>query len=122
MKTRAGIFLIVLLTPWMYSLVNAQCKLEKDGSCPPTSMRMCTDPNAKPECNCDIDCPQKKKCCRDICVNICKDPVKPGYCPVPSTMCSADVPEPTCQSDYDCGGEMKCCTPFCRQECTKPVN
>ena len=77
------------------------------------------------ECEEDVDCKGRDKCCATGCILECITPPivdKPGQCPVadfiPRELC--EVTEDECENDNDCEGEDKCCATGCIQECITP--
>jgi len=68
-------------------------------------------------CENDIDCPGVQKCCKTGNQNMCRNPEKPGRCPLISaglTICPV-----YCGSDYDCFGTDKCCSTKYHAICAK---
>ncbi|XP_040203977.1 antileukoproteinase-like [Rana temporaria] len=103
----------------------------KSGQCPHvgppnTVIRFkCLSVN-KTICKEDKDCEGRQKCCSELCVNKCRDPVpvvKPGNCPPMNILCLR-LPDNTsypnyCTKDADCDGEKKCCN-RCGMRCLDP--
>ncbi|XP_068135927.1 uncharacterized protein [Hyperolius riggenbachi] len=101
----------------------------KNGLCPPfmpagtVSHIACTKLNTT-ECTYDSDCGGRKKCCSQMCNNVCRDPViaKPGCCPTGRLSCPRQPVggfKDLCQNDFNCTGDMKCCN-RCGKRCTAP--
>ncbi|XP_045689421.1 antileukoproteinase-like [Phyllostomus hastatus] len=100
----------------------------KQGDCPffPRTICLVYEP---PQCNSDWQCPQKQKCCRDLCGIKCLDPVdpsqpvkvNPGKCPVVIGQCKMLNPRNYCQNDSHCLNNLKCCKGVCGNSCVKPV-
>lgn len=77
------------------------------------------------ECEEDVDCKGKDKCCDTGCIKECITPPivdKLGECPIldyiPPELC--EVSEDECDIDNDCTGRDKCCATGCIKECVTP--
>ncbi|XP_077345422.1 uncharacterized protein LOC143989233 isoform X4 [Lithobates pipiens] len=107
-------------------------KFEKSGQCPrvgpPGTFMLYKCPSVNTTaCVNDVDCKGHQKCCSELCVNKCRDPVgeptvdKPGTCPVPPERCfKAPRLDGICTKDHQCPGHQKCCVRLCEYACVAP--
>ncbi|XP_073480905.1 uncharacterized protein [Aquarana catesbeiana] len=107
-------------------------KFEKSGQCPyvglPGTFMLFKCPSVNTTaCVNDVDCEGHQKCCSELCVNKCRDPVgeptvdKPGSCPVPPERCfKAPRLDGICTKDHQCPGQQKCCVRLCEYDCVAP--
>ncbi|XP_040203979.1 whey acidic protein-like isoform X2 [Rana temporaria] len=111
-------------------LLQAESSAEKSGQCPhvgaPNSVKLFKCPSLdKTTCKEDEHCGGRQKCCSELCVNKCRDPVvvKPGNCPPMNFFClyrnGKSNHRTECTKDADCDGKKKCCK-RCGMHCLDP--
>uniref|UniRef100_A0A671FZI9 WAP domain-containing protein n=1 Tax=Rhinolophus ferrumequinum TaxID=59479 RepID=A0A671FZI9_RHIFE len=129
MKPSSLVPFVVLLSLGILTLRSVEgAKKSKYGACPFISPAMCLvyEP---PQCHSDWQCPEKQKCCPDLCGIKCLDPVDPSKpvavnpenCPVVIGQCKMLSPKDDCLNDSHCLNGFKCCKGMCGNSCVKPV-
>ncbi|XP_019605187.2 antileukoproteinase [Rhinolophus sinicus] len=131
MKPSSLVTFVVLLALGILTLRSvegASKEKPKYGACPFIQPAMCLIYEV-PQCESDWQCPEKKKCCPDICGIKCLDPVEPSKpvevnpqnCPVVTGRCKMLNPKDDCLDDSHCLKGFKCCKGMCGNSCVKPV-
>ncbi|KAG8525040.1 Antileukoproteinase, partial [Galemys pyrenaicus] len=122
-----GALLRCLGGPWA-ELSALSSAAVKAGSCPQRPLAKCIQFEGV-QCQSDWQCPEKKKCCQDMCTMKCMDPVnlsnpvrKPGQCPAVYGECKMLNPRNQCETDGQCADNLKCCRGLCGKVCVAPVN
>ncbi|XP_057559322.1 antileukoproteinase-like [Hippopotamus amphibius kiboko] len=114
------IFAFGFLMPW--AVEGATRPRDKPGKCPFIRPALCIR-QEPPRCRNDWQCPQRQKCCRDVCGIKCMNPavVTPGRCPVVIGQCNKQRPINHCLNDSQCPRGLKCCRMSCGNSCVRPL-